>query len=43
MQRCYGGFAALLQKLKGEILHAIPDPEDRKAFLAKLERKRPAR
>jgi siroheme synthase (precorrin-2 oxidase/ferrochelatase) len=31
-----GGFAALLQKTKGEIVEAIPDEADRKAFLEKL-------
>lgn len=31
-----GAFAALLQKMKHDIAHAIPDEEDRKAFLTKL-------
>lgn len=31
-----GGFAALLQKMREDIAHAIPDEADRKAFLEKM-------
>lgn len=31
-----GAFAALLQKMKQDIVHAIPDDEERKAFLARM-------